>query len=69
MQRIRKKILTDAAQRPVAVEIDYEDWLEIERTLGAVAEPRTTDLARYHGIVSLTEEPLAYQTRVRNEWS
>ena len=67
---IRKKILTDAAQRPVAVEIDYEDWLKIERALDAsTAEPRVTDLARYHGIISLTEEPLAYQTRVRNEWS
>ncbi|MBZ5544647.1 MAG: hypothetical protein LAO07_13350 [Acidobacteriia bacterium] len=70
MQKIRKKILTDAAQRPVAVQIDYEDWLKIERTLGAsTEEPRVTDLSRYHGIVSLTEEPLAYQTRVRNEWS
>ena len=70
MQRIRKKILTDAAQRPVAVEIDYEDWLKIERALGESSpEPRLTDLAGYHGVVSLTEEPLAYQTRVRNEWS
>ncbi|MFB3921468.1 MAG: hypothetical protein ACE145_07080 [Terriglobia bacterium] len=70
MQKIRKKILTDAAQRPVAVEIGYEDWLRIERTLEAAAtEPRITDLAAYSGVLSLSEEPLTYQTRVRNEWS
>lgn len=70
MQRIRKKILTDAAQRPVAVEIDYHDWLMIERKLESLTEDdRVSDLGRYNGVISLTEEPLAYQTRVRNEWS
>jgi len=29
--KIRKKILTDEADRPVAVQIRYADWLEIER--------------------------------------
>jgi hypothetical protein len=70
MQKIRKKILTDAAHRPVAVQIAYEDWLKIERTLGSSsAESRVTDLSAHRGILALTEDPLAYQTRVRNEWS
>ena len=30
---IRKKIVTDEESRPVTVQIDYEDWLEIERLL------------------------------------
>ena len=69
MQRIRKKIVTDEAQQPVAVQIDYADWLKIERSLNLPQEDKVTDLSRYSGVISLTEEPLAYQARVRNEWS
>ena len=69
MQRIRKKIVTDEAQQPVAVQIDYADWLKIERSLDLPQEDEVTDLSRYSGVISLTEEPLAYQARVRNEWS
>ncbi len=36
MQSIRKKIVTDEDLRPVAAQIDYEDWLEIERLLGGL---------------------------------
>ena len=35
MRPIRKKILTDDAMQPVAIQIDYADWLEIERLLNA----------------------------------
>ena len=69
MQRIRKKIVTDEAQQPVAVQIDYADWLKIERSLNLPHEDEVTDLSPYNGVISLTEEPLAYQARVRNEWS
>ena len=70
MHRIRKKIVTDEAQNRVAVQIDYTDWLRIERSLNIqVEETPTTDLARYDGVISLTEEPLAFQARIRNEWS
>jgi hypothetical protein len=70
MQRIRKRIITDEGQRRVAVQIEYTDWLEIERSLHLQDEEiRTTDLSRYNGVISLTEEPLAYQARIRNEWS
>jgi hypothetical protein len=69
MQRIRKKIVTDEAQRPIAVQIDYTDWLKIERALNLSQTGGATDLSRYSGVISLTEEPLAYQARVRGEWS
>jgi hypothetical protein len=69
MQRIRKKIVTDEAQQPIAVQIDYADWLKIERSLNLPQEDEVTDLSPYNGVISLTEEPLAYQARVRNEWS
>jgi hypothetical protein len=67
---IRKKIVTDEAQQPVAVQIDYADWLKIERVLNLRNERvKRSDLSRYAGVISLTEEPLSYQARVRNEWS
>ncbi|HKO04999.1 MAG TPA: hypothetical protein VJW51_09635 [Candidatus Acidoferrales bacterium] len=70
MQNIRKKILTDNAKRPVAVQIDYSDWLEIERKLNLdVEQTKTTDLSPFNGVISLLEEPLRYQARGRDEWS
>jgi hypothetical protein len=70
MRRIRTKILKDSSQKPVAVQIEYSDWLEIERSLNLVSDaPQSTDLSAYHGILSLTEEPLGYQSRIRQEWS
>ena len=69
MQRIRKKIVTDEAQQPIAVQIDYADWLKIERSLNLPQEDEVTDLSLYYGVVSLTEDPLAYQARVRSAWS
>ncbi len=70
MHRIRKTIITDEAHRRVAVQIGYSDWLNIERSLNLQdEETEITDLSRYHGVISLTEEPLAYQARMRNEWS
>ena len=67
MQRIRKKIVTDEAKRPIAVQIDYAGWLKIERSLNLPEEDEVTDVSRYNGVISLTEEPLAYQARVRSE--
>jgi hypothetical protein len=70
MHKIQKKIVTDEAKRPVAVQIDYSDWLEIERSLNlAVKEISSVNLSRYAGVICLTEEPLAYQSRIRQEWS
>lgn len=69
MRAIRKKIVTDEDSRPVAVQIDYEDWLEIERLLDLCGgEAETTDLSRYSGIIKLAEDPLEYQERIRGEW-
>ncbi len=63
---IKKKIVTDENMRPVAVQIEYADWLEIQRRLGIqTAKPTTTTLSHHSGTVTLTEDPLAYQVRVR----
>ena len=70
MHKIGKKIIKDESQRPVAVQIDYSDWLEIERRLDLRSkETRSTDLSKYKGVITLTEEPLSYQSRIRQEWS
>jgi hypothetical protein len=69
LRKIRKKIVTDEAQKPVAVQIDYTDWLQIERFLNLQVQAGSTNLSRHGGVISLTEEPLAYQARRRNEWS
>ncbi len=70
MRKIKKKILTDSSEKPVAVQIEYTDWLEIERSLNLLGEdPQDTDLSKYEGIISLTEDPLGYQVRIRQEWS
>jgi len=70
MHKIRKKILTDMTKRPVAVQIEYTDWLEIERSLNLQGEDtRNTDLSAHEGVITLTEEPLGYQSRIRQEWS
>ena len=70
MHKIRKKILRDESQQPVAVQIDYSDWMEIEQRLDLrTVEARSTDLSGYDGVIALTEEPLGYQSRLRQEWS
>jgi hypothetical protein len=50
--------------------MDYTDWLEIERSLNLLGEDtRNTDLSSYEGVITLTEDPLGYQSRIRQEWS
>jgi hypothetical protein len=69
MRRVRKTIITDEAQRRVAVPIDY-NGAKIERSLNLHdEEAEVADLSPYHGVISLTEDPSAYQARIRNEWS
>ena len=70
MRTIRKNVVVDEARNPIAVQIDYADWLEIERALHLEDEEgKVVDLSRYSGVISLTEDPLEYQLRIRGEWS
>ena len=69
MVAIRKKTVLDEENHVVAVQIDYQDWLEIERQLGITSEtPRHVDLSRFAGTIRITEDPLEYQRRIRAEW-
>ena len=68
MHAIQKKIVMDEDRNPIAVQIDYEDWLEIERLLGLQSEKKQpTDLSRYRGIWKGVDG-LEYQRRIREEW-
>ena len=75
MHAIRKRIVTDEDSRPVAVQIDYEDWLEIERLL-EINEPEGSEVekSRYRELLDRTRgrwkdgDGLEYQIRIREEW-
>lgn len=75
MHPIRKKIVADESMRPIAVQIDYADWLEVERLLGlggapanGTHHPPAPDLNRFAGTLKLKEDPVEFQRRVRDEW-
>ena len=70
MSEVHKRLVTDEHDRPVAVQIDYSDWLAIEGCLPDIEKPsaKVTDLSRHAGGLSLAEEPVEYQARVRQEW-
>ena len=69
MHEVHKKIVTDEASRPVAVQIDYQDWIRIERALGLAPAARgLTDLSRHIGRLDWPVDGLEYQHRVRGEW-
>ena len=69
MLNIKRKIVTDEAMQPVAVMIDYGDWQKIEQLLQS-HDPggQPSSLEQYAGVLKLTEDPLAYQQRIRREW-
>ncbi|MDQ2098038.1 MAG: hypothetical protein QQW96_10365 [Tychonema bourrellyi B0820] len=62
--------MTDEAMRPVAVLIDYEDWQKIEQLLETliIHKKENSNLAKYAGVIKLTEDPLDYQRQIREEW-
>ena len=69
MYEIQKKIIKDENARPVAVQIDYADWLEIERLLSANSGTKNPqDLRPLAGTLHWSEDAVTYQRRVREEW-
>ncbi len=69
MGPVQKQILTDEQGRPVAVQVDYASWLEIERLIETTSSPtpRHADLSRFHGVLQFEEDPLSYQRRTRGD--
>ena len=80
---ISKKIVTDENQQPVAVQIDYADWLEIERVLdlestSAASQANEETKQDESSLNELADaaaphwqggDGLEYQRRIRDEWT
>ena len=68
---MNKKILVDEQNKPVAVHIDYEDWLLIEELAEEATrkKPELTDLSQFRGIFKQIIDPVEYQRGIRDEWS
>jgi hypothetical protein len=70
MDTIHKQLVTDEDGRPVGVLISYEEWLRIEQQLGGAAVANGIEqLRRHEGAIRLSEDPVAYQRRLRDEWA
>jgi len=69
MHEIHPKVLKDDQQRPIAVQIEYSDWLEIQQLLGLASNhvPKV-DVNRFGGTLRWTEDAVDFQRRVRSEW-
>jgi hypothetical protein len=65
--QIHKMLLTDENMRPIAVQIPYNEWLEIELVIGKKVQKKG-HIAHLAGSIKLSEDPLIYQKRIRNEW-
>jgi hypothetical protein len=62
--------VTDEHGQPVGVLIPYQEWLDIERQLGSPsAAAHGAGLERHSGMIRLTEDPVDYQRRLRDEWA
>ena len=70
MKLAPRRIIVDEANKPVAVEIAYEDWLHIEAMIQEHDAPEvaTADLNAFAGTLSFPEDGPTYQRRLRDEW-
>jgi hypothetical protein len=63
MHTIHPKIVTDEQMQPIAVQIDYADWLEIKKLLLQKKSKAAKNLEKFAGSIDLTEDPLKYQKK------
>lgn len=69
MNIIHKQVVTDEQGRPVSVLIPYLEWLQIEQQLNAPSlATQARPIQRHGGSIQLSEDPLTYQRRLRDEW-
>ncbi|MDO8785306.1 MAG: hypothetical protein Q7J12_03725 [Syntrophales bacterium] len=67
MRAISKKIVHDEHMRPVAVQINYKDWLEIEKILEGQKKRKTMSINKHAGVIRLSEDPVSFQRRMRED--
>ncbi len=66
MHSIHPKIVSDEQMHPVAVQIDYADWLKIKKLLQDIEPKIAKNLEKYAGSIRLSEDPLDYQKKIRS---
>ena len=70
MSAIHKQIVTGQEGCPVGVLIPYEEWMRIEQQLSCAASVCGVEQLRHHeGVIRLSKDPVAYQSRLRDEWA
>lgn len=68
MSSIHAKLITDHHTHPVAVQIEYSQWLKIKQLLQNVTDEKE-GLLKYAGSIHLKDlDPLDYQKNMRDEW-
>ena len=72
---ISKRIVTDENMQPVAVQIDYDDWLAIEKQLDLEGADLSRTSSQSRKELAEAARPfwtegdgLEYQRRIRAEW-
>ncbi len=69
MKIVSKRILSDENGRPIAVQMDYDEFVRFEKAVESV-EPRDAyeRMMSAVGTVKWDEDPVEYQRRLRDEW-
>ncbi len=65
---ISKKFLTDENQNPIAVLIDYQDWLLIEKQLELSVLDRSAKINALAGSIQFPIDAMTFQHTLREEW-
>ena len=69
MKPVEPLYVCDSSGRAIAVQIKYEDWLEIEAILGQRTTPPVAHkINDFAGCLKQLGDGVEYQRRVREEW-
>lgn len=68
MNAIHPQFVMDDKKHPIAVQIKYADWLRIQKILQESGFGSLQNLESHEGTIKLTEDPLEYQKKIRDEW-
>ncbi len=70
IDNLHPNILRDAGENPVAVQIPYDEWLQILAVLKPmiVAPKEDVTLNSYVGSLHFEGDPVEWQRKMREEW-
>lgn len=68
MRPIEPLILSDASGKPVAVQLKYADWLEIQRTMAQQPSASGKHPNEFAGKLRKLGDGIEFQRKARDEW-